>query len=82
MDYQLTLHAEDALEKRRIPREWMERVLSSPESSEPDSIDPELEHRLAPIEEFEGRILRVIVNTAAVPPRVITVYFDRRRKRP
>jgi hypothetical protein len=80
MDYQLTKHAEDALEKRRIPREWMERVLFSPEWTEPDSLAAGLEHRLAPIGEFQGRILRVIVNVAVDPPRVITVYFDRRRK--
>jgi len=80
MDYQLTQHAQDALEKRRIPRKWMEKALFSPEWTEPDSIDGDLEHRLAAIEEFQGRILRVIVNVAVDPPRVITVYFDRRRK--
>jgi hypothetical protein len=80
MDYQLTKHAEDALEKRRIPREWMERVLFSPEWTEPDSLAAGVEHRLAPIAEFQGRILRVVVNAAVEPARVITVYFDRRRK--
>lgn len=81
MDYLLTQHAKDALEKRGIPREWMERALFSPEGTEPDLIDAEIEHRLAGIPEFEGRILRVVVKVTEDPPSVITVYFDRRRKK-
>jgi len=42
-------------------------------------LNTELEHRLAAIPEFGNRVLRVIVNTSAIPPRVITAYFDRRR---
>lgn len=80
MDYYLTQHASDALEKRRIAREWMERILSTPEWSEQDPIDGDLEHRLGLIAEFENRVLRVIVNVKARPLRVVTVYFDRRRK--
>jgi len=30
MDYVLTEHARDVLEKRRIPLEWMERTLAEP----------------------------------------------------
>jgi hypothetical protein len=80
MDYQLTQHAKDVLLKRQIPREWMENALFRPQWTEPDSVDPELEHRLAVIPEFQGRILRVVVNVIALPPRVVTVHFDRRRK--
>ncbi|MFO8056868.1 MAG: DUF4258 domain-containing protein [bacterium] len=82
MNYKLTKHAQEAMEKRRISREWLEHALLQPEWIEPDPVDPALEHRLSAIEEFEGRVLRVIVNVNADPPRVITVYFDRRRKRP
>jgi len=79
MDYRLTEHARDALEKRQIAVAWVERVLARPEWTEPDPVDAALEHRLAAIPEFENRVLRVIVNTSAAPPRVITAYFDRRR---
>ncbi|MBN1509707.1 MAG: DUF4258 domain-containing protein [Sedimentisphaerales bacterium] len=79
MDYRLTEHARDALEKRRVRLEWVEKALSPPEWTEKDVVDSELEHRLTRIEEFGGRILRVIVNTHAVPPRVVTAYFDQRR---
>ena len=80
MEYSLTQHAQDVLEKRRISHQWVERVISKPEWTEPDSIDGNLEHRLAAIPEFQDRILRVIVNTKTDPLRVITAYFDRRRK--
>ena len=81
MECSLTQHAQDVLEKRRISHQWVERVISAPEWAEPDSIDEDLEHRLAAIPEFQDRILRVIVNTKTDPLRVITAYFDRRRRR-
>jgi uncharacterized DUF497 family protein len=79
MDYRLTQHARDALEKRQIAVAWLERVLARPEWTEPDPVDAALEHRLAAIPELGNRVLRVVVNTSASPPRVITAYFDRRR---
>ncbi len=82
MDYELTQHASDTLEKRRIPREWMEQVLRKPEGTEKDRIDENLEHRLGRIADFENHVLRVIVNIKVTPPRVVTVYFDRRRTAP
>jgi hypothetical protein len=80
MEYYLTEHARDALAKRRITVEWMEQVLVAPDWTERDSVDPDLEHRLGRIEAFGGRVLRVIVNANARPPRIVTTYFDRRRK--
>jgi hypothetical protein len=77
MDYRLTQHAEDVLAKRRIPLEWVERVLRTPERVQPDKTDAELEHRLAQIPEYGNRVLRVIVNRVTNPEKVITFYFDR-----
>jgi hypothetical protein len=82
MDYVLTEHARDVLEKRRIPLEWMERVLAEPRWTEPDPVDADLEHRLAPVSEFGNHVLRVIANVKTTPPRIVTVYFDRRRTGP
>ena len=79
MDYVLTEHARDVLEKRQIPLAWMERALGSPEEIEADREDPDLEHRLARIPEHGNRVLRVIVNGKKTPPLVVTVFFDRRR---
>jgi len=77
MDYQLTQHARDVLARRRIPVEWVERVLRTPERVHPDEINAELEHRLAQIPEFDNRVLRVIINRVTNPEKVITFYFDR-----
>jgi hypothetical protein len=79
MEYRLIEYARDALQKRRIPLQRVERVLSRPEWTEGDTFDIELEHCLAKIKEFGDRVLRVIVNTYAVPPRVVTAHSDRRR---
>ncbi|MDE2060697.1 MAG: DUF4258 domain-containing protein, partial [candidate division NC10 bacterium] len=66
-------------EKRRIALQWVKQVLTRPEWIEPDPVDPNLEHRLAPVAEFGNRVLRVVVNGTASPQRVVTAYFDRRR---
>ena len=47
MDYTLTQHAQDAMDRRNIPVAWLERVLAMPQVSESDAVDPDLEHRLA-----------------------------------
>lgn len=57
--------------------EWVEGVISAPEMVQSDQTDVELEHRLARIPEFGNRVLRVIVNRATNPERVVTFYFDR-----
>lgn len=82
MSYELTEHARDALEKRRIALAWVERAFDAPEATEPDPADPDLEHRLARIPEWGNRVLRVIVNGKTVPPRIVTAFFDRRRTSP
>lgn len=79
--YELSIHAAKAAAERELPLEWIERALFSPERTEPDRNDAEVEHRLRRIEEFGGRVLRVVVNFVVVPPRVVTVYFDRTQKR-
>ena len=81
MKYHLTEHARDALAKRRIAPEWVEMALDAPARVEPDRVDAQLEHRLARIEAFGGRYLRVVVNPHGPLVRVVTAYFDRRSTR-
>lgn len=80
MDYDLSAHARHVLGERGIRLEWLERVLRQPALRLPDGLDTALEHHLARIDEHGGRVLRVVVNTAAQPPRIVTVYFDRTMK--
>jgi hypothetical protein len=45
-------------------------------------LDPDLTHYLARIDEFEDRVLKVVVNTKKTPPLVVTAFFDRGRTIP
>ena len=80
MDYILTQHARDALAKRKIDVEWLERTLAHPKRIEPDKTDPALEHRLAIISERGDRVLRIIVNKSESPILVVTLFFDRKMR--
>ena len=80
MKYELTKHAQEAMTEREVSVEWMERALISPELVLPDPDDPAVERRFRRIPEFGGRVLRVAVNTAVEPNRVVSVFFDRQMK--
>jgi hypothetical protein len=82
MKFELTEHAKESLRKRsNIQLEWIEQVLEQPERVESDGSDPELEHRLGRIVEYDGRVLRVIVKKNTNPLRLITRYFVRKMRR-
>jgi uncharacterized DUF497 family protein len=78
--FELTQHARDALMKRNISMELLERVLALPQRIERDATDAMLEHRLAAISEHGDRVLRVIINRHTTPIRVVTLYFDRKMR--
>ena len=80
MKFELTKHAKKALAEREIPVAWVERTLASPELCLPDPDDATVECRYRKIPEFGGRVLRVAVNTAVEPNRVVSVFFDRKMK--
>jgi hypothetical protein len=78
--FDTTKHAAAVIAARGIKQEWVDFVLASPVLTHPDSADADLEHRLAVIHEYGGRVLRVIVKRDTVPTMVITAYFDRTMK--
>ena len=80
MKFELTKHAQKALNEREIPMEWLERTLAAPELVLPDPDDATVERRFRRIPEFGGRVLRVAVNTTVEPKRVVSVFFDRKMK--
>jgi hypothetical protein len=80
MKFDLTRHAKKVLAEREIPIAWVECTLTSPELRLPDPEDATVERRYRKIPEFGGRVLRVAVNTAVEPNRVVSVFFDRRMK--
>ena len=77
MKFELTKHAQRVLDERGISVEWMQRTLSAPEWVLPDPEDATVERRFRRMPEFGGRVLRVAVNTAVDPNRVVSVFFDR-----
>jgi hypothetical protein len=80
--YEPSDHARESLRIRSVIRmEWIEQVLRQPQLVEMDSVDQELEHHLGRIQEYDGRVLRVIVKKDTNPLRIITFYFDRRMRR-
>jgi hypothetical protein len=80
MKYELSQHARDVLEERKIPVEWMERMIATPALVEPSTTDATVESRLGRIPEHGDRVLRVVINKSVVPERVVSVYFDRTMK--
>ena len=80
MNYELTKHAQKVLDEREILVEWVERTLSAPELILPDPDDATLERHFRRLPEFGGRVLRVAVNAAVDPMRVVSVFFDRKMK--
>ncbi|MEO8717300.1 MAG: DUF4258 domain-containing protein, partial [Burkholderiales bacterium] len=78
--YELTAHAAVAIAERGIEPVSLERVLRAPERVHADRTDPTLAHALGRIAERGQRVLRVVYNASASPPRVVTAYFDRRQR--
>ena len=75
-----TRHARQALQKRGIREEWVERAVDQPQLTEHDALDPALIHCLLAISENGGRVIRVVANQTVTPRLVITAYFDRAMK--
>ena len=73
--YELTAPASTVMAERKIPAAWVERVLQSPERTEPDKVDPELRHALGRITEHDDRILRVVYNVNVNCWRIIELYI-------
>ncbi len=82
MAYQMTRHAADVASRRGIQADWIARTLDTPGRIEFDRRDPALVHHVSRTEEFGGRALRVVFDSRASPPRVVTVSFDRSIKDP
>lgn len=80
MEYTLTGHARRVVEERGIQRDWIERTLENPTLREVDPNDPDLERLYGVIDEFGGRVLRVVVNLSVEPLIVVSVFFDRRKR--
>lgn len=77
--FALTQHARDVLDERRIPAEWTWWTIRTPDRHE-TRLDKN-SHYLGVIPEHGGRVLHVVVSRRTKPPKIITVFFDRRAGR-
>lgn len=76
--YIFTTHARDMLKERNILEQWVLQALDSPEDANVGN-DGNM-HYFRSIPECENRVLHVVVNEFVEPNRIITVFFDRRRR--
>ncbi len=79
VEYEFSEHAYEMLKERNIKNEWVDKTIGEPDDKE--SKDDGTIHYLKAIQEFEGRILRVIINPDVEPLRRVTLFFDRRQRR-
>lgn len=78
--YTFSIHAVEKLHERgEIKLEWVDETLRNPVRVEECSAEEK--HFLRPIEAFNNRWLRVVVNPSVSPPNIITIHFDRSLKR-
>ena len=76
MDIEFSKHAQEVIRERHIPEDWVRRTIAQPDRHEapPDGTM----HYIKAIPEHGERYLRVVINPAVTPQRVVTVFFDRR----
>lgn len=79
LDFELSSHTKAMLIERNISEEWLWRTLATPAKKRRGE-DGNM-HYTKSIREYEGRVLRVIVNSDVQPNRIVTAFFDRRLSR-
>ncbi|HEX4950921.1 MAG TPA: DUF4258 domain-containing protein [Blastocatellia bacterium] len=76
VEIELSTHARQMMTERNIAEEWVWRTIHTPKRKRKG--DDDNMHYTKPIKERQGRILHIVVNQNTDPPRIITVFFDRR----
>jgi hypothetical protein len=74
-------YAEAMLVERSIDRAWVAATISNPEAVERDPIQPGVMRAFRRIPEHSNRFLRVAYVPMGDTIRVVTAFFDRKRRR-
>jgi len=74
-------HADDMLVERNVERDWVFDAIRRPDFVESDPNRPEVKRAFRRIPERENRILRVAYVESADSIRVVTLFFDRGKRR-
>ena len=80
-DFVLTAHAAQMARERGLELEWIGLALREPSVTRPDVRDANLTHVFRRFPQAGNRMLRVVFVSASEPPRVITVFLDRKASR-
>jgi Domain of unknown function (DUF4258) len=78
----LSGHAKLVATERQIDLNWIERAVRTPEWRTADPTWPGAERRFASVPERQNRVLRAVCVESDTEIRVITVFLDRRARRP
>lgn len=73
---EFSAHAKLMITERGIDEAWVWRAINEPQRKLLEA-DGNI-HYIKSIEEHGGRVLRVIINEAVEPKRIVTAFFDRR----
>lgn len=74
-------HAEDMLVERGIERAWVNNTIRNPEKVESDPHRPNVRRAFRRIVERENRFLRVAYVEVEGTIKVVTIFFDRAKRR-
>lgn len=74
-------HADDMLLERQIERRWVEETVRNPDTMETDPHQPMVNRAFRRIPERENRVLRVAYVETRDEIRVVTLFFDRKKRR-
>ena len=80
-EFVLTVHATQMARERDIKDAWIRIALRDPCATTPDERDGNLTCVSRRIPENGNRMLRLVIDSAQNPPRVITLFFDRKASR-
>jgi hypothetical protein len=76
-----TRHAQEAMGVRNIAFAWIEAAVTAPDFVEADPRHPERKRFYKAIDEYGGRLLRVVHRVEGDDIVIITVHFDRGARR-
>jgi hypothetical protein len=74
MKFKFSRHAEEEMLRRQVPRNIVEAVLERPDEIVDEYGDKKAYQSLVAFESGKSYLVRVIVDDAAVPKSVVTVY--------
>jgi Domain of unknown function (DUF4258) len=77
--FEISRHAMRRMFQRGISLDQLQKAMDFPDRREIDDDDPELVHVLKRFHHKGGsRILRVVYNSHRTPPRIVTVFFEKK----